>query len=154
MLVIVTHTPCIYTVVGRSPMQSVYIESVLSHFKRSTFVRSAWSLVFFIPGQWPPTSKDFYPRFYPLPYCPILVLEKEPLFPFSMLSAKYGNYWYHFYNVFGMTWSLTGDWTRDPFQCWVLNKGTTGTIFITSLVWRGPWLNIRDLPHSKPALYN
>ena len=29
-----------------------------------------------------------------------------------------------------------------PFQCWVLNKGTTGTIFITSLVWRGPWLGI------------
>ena len=28
------------------------------------------------------------------------------------------------------------------FQCWVLNKGTTGTIFITSLVWRGPWLGI------------
>ena len=27
-----------------------------------------------------------------------------------------------------------------PFQCWVLNKGTTGTLFITSLVWRGPWL--------------
>ena len=29
-----------------------------------------------------------------------------------------------------------------PFQCSVLNKGTTGTIFITSLVWRGPWLGI------------
>ena len=28
------------------------------------------------------------------------------------------------------------------FQCWVLNKGTTGTIFITSLLWRGPWLGI------------
>ena len=29
-----------------------------------------------------------------------------------------------------------------PFQCWVLDKGTTGTIFITSYVWRGPWLGI------------
>ena len=29
-----------------------------------------------------------------------------------------------------------------PFKCSVLNKGTTGTIFITSLVWRGPWLGI------------
>ena len=29
-----------------------------------------------------------------------------------------------------------------PFQCWMLNKGTTGTIFIKSLVWRGPWLEI------------
>ena len=31
-----------------------------------------------------------------------------------MFSAKQGNFnWYHFYNVFGMTRSLTGDWTRD-----------------------------------------
>ena len=28
------------------------------------------------------------------------------------------------------------------FQFWVLNKGTTGIIFITSLVWRGPWQGI------------
>jgi len=27
-----------------------------------------------------------------------------------------------------------------PFECSVLNKGATGTIFITSSVWRGPWL--------------
>ena len=26
-----------------------------------------------------------------------------------MLSAKQGHYWYHFYNVFGMTQSLAGD---------------------------------------------
>jgi len=26
-----------------------------------------------------------------------------------MFSAKPGHYWYHFYNVFGMTRSLTGD---------------------------------------------
>ena len=36
-------------------------------------------------------------------------LKKEPVFPFSMLSANQVNYWYH---------------------------------FITSLVWRGPWLGI------------
>ena len=29
-------------------------------------------------GQWPPTSKDFYPRFYPLHFNPILILEIEP----------------------------------------------------------------------------
>ena len=46
-------------------------------------------------------------------YFPILILQKEPVFPFLMLSAKQGNYWYHFYNVFGMTPSLTGDWTQD-----------------------------------------
>ena len=44
-----------------------------------------------------------------------------------------------------------------PWECSELNKGTTGTIFITSLVWRGPWLGIErgtSLPHSKPALYH
>ena len=65
-------------------------------------------------GQWPPTLKDFYTRSYPLHYFLILILEKEPVFPLSMLSAKQGNakqgnYWYH---------------------------------FITALVWRGPWLGI------------
>ena len=30
-----------------------------------------------------------------------------------MFSAKQGHYLYHFYNIFGMTQSLTGDWTRD-----------------------------------------
>ena len=64
-------------------------------------------------GQWPPTSKDFYTRAYPLHYFLILILEKESVFSFSMLGAKQGNFWYHFYNVFGMTRSLTGDWTRD-----------------------------------------
>ena len=42
-------------------------------------------------------------------YFPILILEKEPVFHFLMLSAKQGNNWYHLYNVFGMTRSLTGD---------------------------------------------
>jgi len=26
------------------------------------------------------------------------------------MCAKQGNYWYHFYNLIGMTRSLTGDW--------------------------------------------
>ena len=67
-------------------------------FGRSTFVGSAWSFVFFHPhhnGQWPPTSKDFYTRSYPLHYFHILILGKEPVFPFSILGAKLGNYWYH-----------------------------------------------------------
>jgi len=34
-------------------------------------------------------------------YYPILILEKEPVFPFLMFSAQQGNYWYHLYNVFG-----------------------------------------------------
>ena len=59
-------------------------------------------------GQWP--WRIFYPRFYPFVF-PIIILEKEPVIPFLMLSAKQGNYWYHFYRVFGMTQFLTGDWT-------------------------------------------
>ena len=31
-------------------------------------------------GQWPPTSKDFYTRSYPLHYFLILILEEEPVF--------------------------------------------------------------------------
>ena len=80
--------------------------------------------------------------------------------------------------------SYLNSWERASISLlnvWVLNKGTTGTIFITSLVWRGPRLGIepgasrtrgqhsttrlsrrwsltgdwtRDLPHSKPALYH
>ena len=41
--------------------------------------------------------------------------------------------------------SYLNSWERVsifPFDCSVLNKGTTGTIFITSLVWRSPWLGI------------
>ena len=33
-------------------------------------------------GQWPPTSKDFYSRLFPLHCLTILILEKEPVFPF------------------------------------------------------------------------
>ena len=92
-------------------------------FKRSTFVGSAWSSVFFHPchnGQLPTTSKNFYTRSYPLHYFLILLLEKEPAFPFSMLSAKQGSYWYH---------------------------------FITSLVWRGPWLGIEPGIPALDAMY-
>ena len=57
----------------------------------STLVGSAWSFVLFNPA-----TKDFYITSYLLHYFLILILEKEPVFPFSMLSAKQGNYWYHF----------------------------------------------------------
>ena len=78
------------------------------------FCRFCVVLRFFQPhhnGQLPPTSKDFYTRSYPLYYFLILIHEKEPVVPFSVLSAKQENYWYHFYNVLAR--SLTGDWTRD-----------------------------------------
>ena len=64
-----------------------------------------------------PITADFeglsIPDFIHYIYFIILILEKEPVFPFWMFSAKQGHYWYHFYNVFGMTRSLTEDWTRD-----------------------------------------
>ena len=65
---------------------------------------------FSTPPQRPMTYEGFS-----IPDCihyicfPILILEKEPVF---------------------------------PFWCWVPKKRTPGTIFITSLVWRGPWLGI------------
>ena len=80
-------------------------------------VGSAWSFCFFIPAT---TSNDlrlwriFYPRFYPSHLFSYLnSCERASIFPCLMLSAKQGNYWYHAYNVFGMTRSLTGDWTWD-----------------------------------------
>ena len=51
------------------------------------------------------------PDFIHYIYYPILILEKEPVFPFLMFSAKQGNYLYHFYNVVGMT---VLDWVLNP----------------------------------------
>ena len=80
-------------------------------------VGSAWS--FGLLHQRPITS-DFegfsFPDCIHYIYFPILIIEIEPVFcyfPFWMFSAKQGHYWYHLYNVFGMTRSLTGDWTWD-----------------------------------------
>ena len=92
------------------------IHNAFFFFLAFDFCRFCLVMRFFHPrnnGQWPPTSKDFYTRSYLLHYFLILILDKEPVFPFSVLSAKHGNYWYQFYNVFSMTRSLTGDWTRD-----------------------------------------
>ena len=99
---------------------SMYISSFWSHknriFLAFDFCRFYVVIRFFHPrhnGQWPPTSKDFYPRFYPLHLIFYPNSWKKSVFPFLMFSAKQWHYWYHFYNVFGITRSLTGDWTRD-----------------------------------------
>ena len=112
-----THLFCLL-VAGKMILLSAFITHslILFYFLAFDFCQFCVVIRFFHPchnGQWPLTLKDFYTRSYPLHYFLILILEKEPVFPFSMLSAKQGNYWYHFYNVFGMTRSLTGDWTRD-----------------------------------------
>ena len=43
----------------------------------------------------------------------LFIFEKSSV-SLSMFSPKQRKYWYHFYNLFGMTRSLTGDWTLDP----------------------------------------
>ena len=43
-------------------------------------------------SQWPPTLKDFYPRFYPLHFFPYLDSSERANVSFFMLSAKQGNY--------------------------------------------------------------
>ena len=65
---------------------------------------------FFIPAK-TANDSDFevFPDFILYFFCPILFLEKEPVF---------------------------------RFKCLVLNKGTTGAVSITFLVWRGLWLGI------------
>ena len=100
--IISLHTFYIYHVI-------ITLETDCIFFKRSTFVGSAWSFGFFIPPQRPMTS-DFEGFLYQILfsyYFLIFILKKEPVFPFSMLRAEQGHYF--FYNVFGMTRSLTGD---------------------------------------------
>ena len=81
--------------------------------------------MFFIPAT---TANDLRVRRISIPdliHCIIflsLFLRKSQYFPFLVLSAKQGNCWKHFYNVFGMTRSLTGHWTRNlthskPISC-------------------------------------
>ena len=81
-------------------------------FYRSTFVGSVWSFVFSSPPQQPMTS-DFEGFLYQI---------------LSITLLSYLNSWERA-SIF-------------LFKCWVLNKGTTGTNFIMSLVWCGPWLGI------------
>ena len=65
-------------------------------------------------GQWPPTSKDFLSQILSITFIFLsYFLRKSQYFPFWMFSAKQENYWYHFHNVFGMSQSLTEDWTQD-----------------------------------------
>ena len=59
-------------------------------------------------GQWPPSWKVFHPRFYPLLFLSYLNSCERASISLFMFSAKQGNYWYQFYNVFGMMQLLTG----------------------------------------------
>ena len=73
----------------------ISVHTFLYFFQRLTFVSSAWSFVFFIPAT---KANDLRLRGFSIPdfihyiYFPILILEKEPVFPLLMFSAKQGNY--------------------------------------------------------------
>ena len=79
------------------------------------------------------------------------------LFSVRLLSVLRGHSFFHplrmtsdfvgfLYQILSITlFSYLISWERAiifPFQYWVPNKGTTGTICITYLVWRGPWQGI------------
>ena len=88
-------------------------------------------------GQWSQTSKDFYTRSYPLHYFLILILEKEPIFPFSMLSAKQGKSVFHFntnYICFVRP-SQRGNTSHAPFlvfYIYILCLKTSSIVFKSS----------------------
>ena len=87
----------------------MYFVTFLVFFLAFYFCRFRVVIRFFHPrhnAQWPPTSKDFYTRSYPL-HNLILILEKEPVFLFSMLSAKQGNYLVPFFKI-SLVWH--GPW--------------------------------------------
>ena len=79
-----------------------YVVVVIWCFLAFDFCRFCVVIRFFYPAT---TANELSLRRISIPdlihYIIILILEKEPVFPFSMFSAKQGNYWYHFYNAFG-----------------------------------------------------
>ena len=82
--------------------------------KKEIWFGSAWSFGFFHHPPERPMTSDF--ECFSIPDC-----IHHIYFPILILEKE---------PVFSL------------FECLVLNKGTTGTIFITSLVWRSPWLGI------------
>ena len=79
----------------------------------------------------------FIPDFIHYIYFPILILEKEPVFPFLIFSAKQGSYWYHFYNVFSMTSSLTGGSLLCVFICQVWVQAAVQVFYSLGPAWGG-----------------
>ena len=58
------------------------------------------------------SSKDFPSQILSITFISYLNSWERASISLLMFSAKQGHYWYHFYNVFGMTRSLTGDWSQ------------------------------------------
>ena len=98
-------------------VQSWQGDNVLFFFYLAfTFCLFCMVIWFFSPAT---TANDlrlwriFYPRFYPLQLFSYLNSWQRASISLFNVECHTRNYWYHFYNVFGMTMSLTGDWTRD-----------------------------------------
>ena len=85
---------------------------LISNFLYLAFnVGSAWSFVFFIPATTandPRLQRNSIPDFIHYIYFHILILQKETVFPFLMLSAKQGHYWYH------LCYDAVLDWKIEP----------------------------------------
>ena len=63
--------------------------------------------------------------------------------PQRPMTSNFEGFLFHIVSITFLSYLNSSERTSIfPFQCWVLNKGTTGTIVITSLVSRGPWLGI------------
>ena len=97
---------------GKQNKKTTYIQSskcFLCVFLAFDFCQFCMVIRFFHPRHndlW--LRRIFYPRFYPLHFFPYLNSSERARISLLMLSAKQGNYWYHFYYVFGMTRSLSG----------------------------------------------
>ena len=135
---------CTRHIIVRSLVNCDWLSLIPIGFLAFDYCRFCVVIRFFHPrhnGQWPPTSKDFYPRFYPLHVCPILILQEEPVFPLLKLSFKQGHYWYHFDNVFDMTWFLTVYWTRYLLHSKpALYRGAAPVVFLFLFFWRSTFV--------------
>ena len=56
--------------------------------------------------------EGFLSQMVSVTFCPIVILQKEPVFPFFNVQWQTREL-VPFYTVFGVTRSLTGDWTLD-----------------------------------------
>ena len=73
------------------------------------FCRFCVVIRFFHPrhnGQWPTILKDFYTRYYPLHYFLILIPEKEPVLPFSMLGRLFREFFHYKFTKSGFCYDL------------------------------------------------
>ena len=127
--------------------------SIFLFFLAFDFCRYCVVIRFFSSPPQRPMTSDFegiyIPDLFPLHYFLILILEKEPVFPFSMLSAKQGNYWYHF--ITSLVW--LGPWlgiefgtsrTRSQHYTTRLSRRRSTRKWIKTIWWRFTTRGVRS----------